>query len=1096
MDDFDEFVRYLSAGDPSQTDTTDEFWKVFDDWSTSDSSEDESDKISTSIITHTEPPSYDNSPLPLFSHTSPNPIYQPQHESHSVNVKQFTSNVKQHPEAEYTIKNTQENYPVKASDIRKVKSEQSSDNKASSSVKDRSVTSEDDDVAIISAINIKGNKKSDHELREEFYRKQFRKLTGGKYPPAFFPSRSAHDESFVWRPQVNKEYGIEIPLYRRLDGRLDSENDRGRFRKRTSVASSQPIPIPEYKFSHGDIAYYFRKASWIDYDENGHEIGRFTESFKVGDVVAVLSNGSITHQTDEPDIQFVSVISGTAVEGLSPWVTLPEPPPQPVSDYEVVVLLGMVYVRVYPHRLLGNGTNGFIIVPSGNHDGCGELISRDQAGDMSDRRFSQIIGIPIDSADWPNNHIVRQPDSDPEASDCFILALRNCDIVQPVLGTLQESNLQLQHTQVQHEKKLAQLEAKLNELTLERSHYDYTHFRFETVPVPKLRPRISNSCPTMPKLDENAKEILFVPHKSKESCPLPKLLRESSEFVQMILSSDHGVCLANSRNNSSVLLSNNSWETLENVILFNSVASNREQQTWGVKKRNCFQDSDLVRVQTCQFEHKINSNICEIFVDNRLVMLFFRVANSRRELQVQKLPSVFQQIYLPTAPQLELKRKPIHSLTSNNQFPDAQQTLVSLMTQAHWESVAYFLADQNSPLELLANIPDSHQLMLLETFRTLIGNLYKQLENTYLYLPDFVQKNFFPEPKSSWPIERKILDMVGFYLCFLDMDSLNVNRMKLVAFSLNRKMVLSWKWSSSKNLSALNEYLGWKNGSEYNYPHTPEAYAALCIYFELLQFPPVVRKLAAQIIVPQTIAASLLFDRECDDSVKLRAYSIIYWISKDPFLRGVLLKHTGVQRLLGDFPENVDIRVVANKIRDNLRHLLFAGAYVDKDVSASVPFSAVLPHRTLSGVDKVLDVCLMLTFTTLSLYSLDSSLQFWVRVPLHCSFSKLLGSTPLEKAFLRLDFADSCSTDECVWNVKFAVNGICYEPIRPLPIKTGKDDYWWHVSCSLAKPATEQPTILSEIPPEGICIIFSSQPLSKKAAETQFNVVLRNVHVL
>jgi hypothetical protein len=210
----------------------------------------------------------------------------------------------------------------------------------------------------------------------------------------------------------------------------------------------------------------------------------------------------------------------------------------------------------------------------------------------------------------------------------------------------------------------------------------------------------------------------------------------------------------------------------------------------------------------------------------------------------------------------------------------------------------------------------------------------------------------------------------------------------------------------------------------------------------------------------------------------------------------VLLRQTGVQKLLRDYPEDLDIRVISNKIRDNIRHLLFAGAFVDKDVSASVPFSATLPHRTASGVDKQSDVCLILTFTTLSLYTLDSTVQFWVRVPLYCPFSALLGTTPLEKTFLQIDFADSCSGAECVWNVCFAVNGVCYEPIRPKPIKTAEDDYWWHTSCSLAKPAAQQPKIFSEIPSEGLCIIFSSVGLPQKFSETQFNVVLRNVHVL
>jgi hypothetical protein len=77
---------------------------------------------------------------------------------------------------------------------------------------------------VLSQINSKGKRKSDHELREEFYRTEFRRLTGGLKPPAFTPSRSAHSESFVWRPRVNEQYGINIPLYRRINGQLDRES--------------------------------------------------------------------------------------------------------------------------------------------------------------------------------------------------------------------------------------------------------------------------------------------------------------------------------------------------------------------------------------------------------------------------------------------------------------------------------------------------------------------------------------------------------------------------------------------------------------------------------------------------------------------------------------------------------------------------------------------------------------------------------------------------------------------------------------------------------------------------------------------------------
>ena len=96
-----------------------------------------------------------------------------------------------------------------------------------------------------SIINSKGKRKTDHELREEFYRREFRIQTGGKDPPRFAPSRSAYDESFKWRPQVNSEFGINIPIYRRLNGKLDSESTCRRTAHRVRTKSEEKSPLPD-----------------------------------------------------------------------------------------------------------------------------------------------------------------------------------------------------------------------------------------------------------------------------------------------------------------------------------------------------------------------------------------------------------------------------------------------------------------------------------------------------------------------------------------------------------------------------------------------------------------------------------------------------------------------------------------------------------------------------------------------------------------------------------------------------------------------------------------------------------------------------------
>jgi hypothetical protein len=92
-----------------------------------------------------------------------------------------------------------------------------------------------------SMLNSKGRKKTDHELREEFYRVEFRLQTGGLPPPPFVPSRSAFNESFVWRPQMNKQFGINIPLYRRLTGELDTEFSSGKKRRCTTFKGTRAL---------------------------------------------------------------------------------------------------------------------------------------------------------------------------------------------------------------------------------------------------------------------------------------------------------------------------------------------------------------------------------------------------------------------------------------------------------------------------------------------------------------------------------------------------------------------------------------------------------------------------------------------------------------------------------------------------------------------------------------------------------------------------------------------------------------------------------------------------------------------------------------
>ena len=286
MDDFDNFVRQLNMDHLSEIDDSDELWNVFNDWFTNGSFSDDGvsgestynvlSDIGTfdnqNVVPRTDSDSvndYNINPR-LSSITYTNLPIKPLHvetsDSSTINLIQFSSNFENEtiPRTQMTNAAQQtnlnkssiilNNIPETPSSIECGLRRMQSTGPSRDSQQEFSFTKNESQDRLdkcdldISFINSRGNKKSDHELREEFYRKQFRKLTGGKATPAFYPSRSVHDESFVWRPQVNKKYGIKIPIYRQLNGRLDSEND-GRFRKRTTI-DTKLISLPTNNLSN------------------------------------------------------------------------------------------------------------------------------------------------------------------------------------------------------------------------------------------------------------------------------------------------------------------------------------------------------------------------------------------------------------------------------------------------------------------------------------------------------------------------------------------------------------------------------------------------------------------------------------------------------------------------------------------------------------------------------------------------------------------------------------------------------------------------------------------------------------------------------
>ncbi|MCB0641919.1 MAG: hypothetical protein KDC44_09780, partial [Phaeodactylibacter sp.] len=118
-----------------------------------------------------------------------------------------------------------------------------------------------------------------------------------------------------------------------------------------------------YQSGSGDYAEWLEKAN-------------LAEVFRAGDIVAV-SNGKISKQTAKGDHYMVV--------SLSPIVLGNMPPEAEKANYEMVAFMGQVPVRV-----LGPVNAGDYILPSGNNDGIGRAVAREQ---MQIDEYQKIVGV-------------------------------------------------------------------------------------------------------------------------------------------------------------------------------------------------------------------------------------------------------------------------------------------------------------------------------------------------------------------------------------------------------------------------------------------------------------------------------------------------------------------------------------------------------------------------------------------------------------------------------------------------------------------------------------------------------------------------------
>mmetsp|Transcript_6866 Transcript_6866/g.28958 ORF Transcript_6866/g.28958 Transcript_6866/m.28958 type:complete len:1371 (-) Transcript_6866:56-4168(-) len=320
------------------------------------------------------------------------------------------------------------------------------------------------------------------DLRLEFYRQEIRRQTNGKHTAGKFrvgdvESRSPYFVSFIWRKYVNAIYNIRIPPFRDPDtGMLDTEQLlRQKMRSsRTPLKQLQLDKVLKEAISNadsrkqpgryrGDIAYYFRKSVWAVTEAEAQDLREFapegavqqtedglwayTEIFQPGDIVAVLADGSVTKDTTRQDVALISVVPGDERSLIAPWKCLPEPAPEPVADYSLVAVMGIVQVRV-TGTVPENSDETYVIVPSGHADGTGVVLPQRQWASAS--AVQPIVALPLAGKE--------------EEGEGLLLAFRSEQINVPWLQRLEDKTTRLETRQNQHSEQITAISTAVDEL--------------------------------------------------------------------------------------------------------------------------------------------------------------------------------------------------------------------------------------------------------------------------------------------------------------------------------------------------------------------------------------------------------------------------------------------------------------------------------------------------------------------------------------------------------------------------------------------------------------------------------------------------------
>merc|ERR1712137_799500 len=826
-------------------------------------------------------------------------------------------------------------------------------------------------------------------------------MGGGKDPPRFTPSRSALDESFTWRPAVNKEYGINIPIYRRLNGKLDSPENCSRNGRRVRAKNhSQNRPTVQFigESWKGDIAYYFKKAryAYID-EETEEELDTGVEEFESGDVVAILSDGSVTRNTSDPDTQFLSVIPGSVSDQLSPWKTLPDPVPEPIEDYQLVSLLGMVYVRIKDSSALKETSTSkirkhYVIYPSGDNDGFGILgKKKDSCPVCLKTGCNHAVAVPFDT-------LVPQ---DYNGRGDLVLCLRSGDTVRPLLETLRETNNSLASLKEEQQNEMDKLSDQVKQLGLDfQEHLKVDaeegpdHSKTYIVEVPSAK----NDTTKNVNIPSNIEHVQLFPYPPQQEVSHDECIMLSSTLkihgCINILENDHGKMIALEPYYSSFYAQHpTKAKTIEGAILFDLIGENLECRTYCFQKRHPFRVSDIKLLLDGEYIHSVNGIFSEIFVEDRFILRIMRVV---RKTDVQKflpiiaIPQLYRNIHKDLSTYSTIGGI-LSDLAENGSTvlekpsPSEETSFKQMLKNGQWDDVCLYVTSHKYSPILLQNLPTSTLTKIKRGLDELLRTKYKSETENNESVSVLIKDRFFPPLNDNDSLVMQIKLLACFYVTLLPASekTLTLLRMNAITVAIKDNPVMCIKWASKNNIRVIGKFIGWDySAKKGKFPNTQLARAAIRIINCLLNFSCVIRKLGNEVKPIISTAFSIIENHTEDAEVNSMAYSIILSFTKDPFSRTYSGSFPQMQALLQDSLEyNEKYKPLVERIKLLMRQIFFTNMCVEEDIRASVPFCVKLPYATPSGRDRMWDTFLILHFNT---PRPQKDIKFWVKVPLPC----------------------------------------------------------------------------------------------------------------